>query len=197
AEAADELLLEIDQALEPHFDSVPDASPNREDTVPLTDWADGPGSSPANDLGGPAEPGQSSVVDGENGLPLPSFGLDGAAPEPTEGAYGQEEKNAFAAVSMGEDSFGFATADEEEDATDEDGDSGESDDRGRPAYGSLLKMPLELARSADKPSLSFASLDDGGDEAAEFPPDDVSSLDVSSLHPGEMGLGDWLAAARE
>src|SRR5690606_22760752 len=186
AEAADELLLEIDQALEPHFDSVPDASPNREDTVPLTDWADGPGSSPANDLGGPAEPGHSPVVDGENGLPLPSFGLDGAAPEPTEGAYGQEGKDAFAAVGMGEDSFGFATPDDEEDATDEDaidedGDSGESDDRGRPAYGSLLKMPLELARPADKPSRSFASLDDGGDEAAGFAPDDVSSLDISLL----------------
>ena len=46
AKASDELLLEIDQALEPKLETAP----GFEADGPLTDWADGPGSEVANDL---------------------------------------------------------------------------------------------------------------------------------------------------
>ncbi len=87
AQASDELLLEIDQALEPKLETAP----GFEADGPLTDWADGPGGAAANDLaeGGDNEavaadyafdelgeaPSGSAEVDGD-GLPLPSFGLE-------------------------------------------------------------------------------------------------------------------------
>src|SRR6187402_2352839 len=46
ARASDELLLEIDQALQPR----PAAAPGFDTEAPLTDWADGPGAVPANDV---------------------------------------------------------------------------------------------------------------------------------------------------
>src|SRR5690606_5197572 len=73
------------------------------------------------------------------------------------------------------------------------GEEDESESGGRsPSYGSLLKMPLELSRAADKPSISFTGFDHGEDEAAEGVPDNFPPLD-----PSEMGLGDWLDSARE
>jgi hypothetical protein len=43
---SDELLLQVDQALE----AKPESSPKRLDDTPLTDWADGPGATVANDV---------------------------------------------------------------------------------------------------------------------------------------------------
>src|SRR5688500_16217621 len=98
AQASDELLLEIDQALEPKA-----KVPALEVDTPLTDWADGPGAEPANDVADlPAEePGETDypveqfasediaaeaadddvAVDetdeaDDDGLPVPSFGMD-------------------------------------------------------------------------------------------------------------------------
>jgi len=82
---SDELLLEIDQALE----SKPERAPARTaDSNPLTDWADGPGSVPAGD----AEPAPLAandligIPDEDDRLPRPSFGLDlsASAGEPAE-----------------------------------------------------------------------------------------------------------------
>jgi hypothetical protein len=42
---SDELLLQVDQALE----ARPEAAPHRVEDAPMTDWADGPGATPAND----------------------------------------------------------------------------------------------------------------------------------------------------
>ena len=176
ARVADELLLEIDQALEPR----PASAPNREEDVPLTDWADGPGSPAAHDPDGPTELDSSPAAVGEDGLPLPSFGLGGALPDPAGG----DREDA--------DPFDPAEMDEAEDAAPID-EEDESEGSGRgPSYGSLLKMPLELSRAADKPALSLVGFDGEEGETAPFAPDDFSALD-----PNEMGLGDWLAAARE
>lgn len=60
AQTADELLLEIGQALDGPAPEGPAAQ--RAEPLELSDWADGPGSA----LG----------TDGEEGLPVPSFGLD-------------------------------------------------------------------------------------------------------------------------
>lgn len=64
AQHSDELLLEIDQALEPK----PKAS-----ATPLTDWADGPGTEAADE------------ADEEDSLPLPSFGSSEEDEEPAHG----------------------------------------------------------------------------------------------------------------
>src|SRR5688500_3333099 len=98
AHQSDELLLEIDQVLEPKA-----KLPALEVDTPLTDWADGPGAEPANDVADlPAEePGETDypveqfasediaaeaadddvAVDetdeaDDDGLPVPSFGMD-------------------------------------------------------------------------------------------------------------------------
>jgi hypothetical protein len=99
AEAADELLLEIDQALQPRLAPTPGPVGDEE----LTDWADGPGAEPADE--------RVEAVDGldevdarpdfapldaepheDGGLPLPSFGMDddeGAAAEDDDDAPAQ------------------------------------------------------------------------------------------------------------
>ncbi|AKH43266.1 hypothetical protein WYH_02234 [Croceibacterium atlanticum] len=64
---SDELLLEIDQAL----DARPESAPGRPKDNALTDWADGPGSEPVPDL-----PSAKPAPAEEDRLPRPSFGLD-------------------------------------------------------------------------------------------------------------------------
>ncbi|OYW47092.1 MAG: hypothetical protein B7Z33_01680 [Sphingomonadales bacterium 12-68-11] len=75
-QAADELLLEIEQALE----AEPLPAPRLDLAAPLTDWADGPGASEAPG----AEPLPTLGADFGNALPRPSFGL--TAPEPAAAA---------------------------------------------------------------------------------------------------------------
>jgi hypothetical protein len=120
AQASDELLLEVDQALEPKV------APSFDVEAPLTDWADGPGAVVANDLvdGDGDEPvageAVADVFDGtpidaevfadDDGLPVPSFGL----------------------------------GDEDEDEDDDEDDDDDDDEPAGPRFGSLLKMPLQL-----------------------------------------------------
>ena len=224
AEAADELLLEIDQALQPKL--APATSP--ETGEELTDWADGPGAEPANDgaaedfvridpaglgVDGPGLGHFEAEPHEDGGLPLPSFGMD---------------------------------EDEDEDGPRAAGDNDEGPARG-PQFGSLLKMPVPLPQKPldlgeFTPEVSFddgfeegfeATFDEGdseeGREPVPFPPEpsivepsivepsiaeanfdadvDVPDLvrepDVATeialpeIDPSEMELGDWLAAARE
>ena len=224
AEAADELLLEIDQALQPKL--APATSP--ETGEELTDWADGPGAEPANDgaaedfvridpaglgVDGPGLGHFEAEPHEDGGLPLPSFGMD---------------------------------EDEDEDGPSAAGDNDEGPARG-PQFGSLLKMPVPLPQKPldlgeFAPEVSFddgfeegfeATFDEGdseeGREPVPFPPEpsivepsivepsiaeanfdadvDVPDLvrepDVATeialpeIDPSEMELGDWLAAARE
>ena len=83
SQSSDELLLEVDQALETPLASAPHAGSG----VPLTDWADGPGAGPANDLDDEGEgedtaSGFSEAADADEGLPVPSFGLKEESEEP-------------------------------------------------------------------------------------------------------------------
>jgi len=154
AHAADELLLEIDQVLEPRLASAP----NREDALPLADWADGPGSIAADDLPEPEL------------LPAPSFGLGAEIAGEAED-YPED----------GEEEF-FTLDDEYEDESEEDGAGG---------YGSLLKMPLDLSRAAEKPAVALADYDSLASALPGAAPEPYAEVD-----PDGMGLGDWLAAAR-
>lgn len=202
AEAADELLLEIDQALEPRIESVPAVDPNRESEVPLTDWADGPGSVPANDVADPIEAENPPVLDEEHGLPMPSFGLDDEIPEAAEEDLAGGDEDPFAVLDLAEEDFALPETDEDEDeGTAEYGDQDDDDDeedRGGPSYGSLLKMPLDLTRAADKPPVALDDFEDLNDFAAdEGEAEQLAPVELAEIDPDEMGLGDWLAAARE
>jgi hypothetical protein len=124
AQSSDELLLEVDQALEPRMDTAPEAAPHRADDTPLTDWADGPGAMPANDFADDADYG-AGHDDAGGAIPRPSFGFDA----------GDEDES---------------DAGLEDDAEDEDED--EDEDEAESNYGSLLKMPLDLSAAANRPA---------------------------------------------
>jgi hypothetical protein len=69
---SDELLLEIDQALE-----IEDSRPRQID--PVTDWADGPGAAETAPVAAPA-PFEASEI-GDDPFPLPAFGTDEGSEE--------------------------------------------------------------------------------------------------------------------
>jgi hypothetical protein len=132
AQASDELLLEIDQALEPKA-----KVPALDADTPLTDWADGPGTElsgePANDvadLAADIAPGDA----GEENYPAEEFASAGFADD------GAAEDEAFGeAADVDEEglpipSFGMDDEDDEEPV------------RG-PTFGSLLRMPIQPAKA--------------------------------------------------
>lgn len=173
AQASDELLLEIDQALDIKLE--PPAGFEAEE--PLTDWADGPGSEVANDTG--------SVIgdepcDGETVADEYAFDAFGEAPAGTE-------------LSLDEDglpvpSFGFDEVGE----VDEEDDDAESKPAG-PRFGSLLKMPLQL--SANKP----LELNDPlfGMEDALPGTQDAEAFAQPAMDAAELELTDEHAVAAE
>ena len=195
---SDELLLQVDQALEQKPENP---SPRAEDS-PLTDWADGPGATVANDLDD--EPFELSTAG------IEAFG-DGDLP--TAFADGLPAFSGRAEDYLGD--------------TDEE-DEGEDEDLPRPKFGSLMSIGGGRATAADDGDESddvelaadARSGNDGSNgngfaaEAApdfEYAGDTVMALDgfeelsqpaggkipLGELDPAKMGLGDWLAAARE
>jgi hypothetical protein len=174
AQASDELLLEVDQALEPRFETVPAV---REEEAPLTDWADGPGATPANDLtddrdSAEIEAAEMPALDAEDyGDDEAGSSIGGAMPRPS-----------FGFDDDGDDETDFALADEEH--------GEDEDERGSP-YGSLLKMPIDLSASANRHQPIDLS------QAADLVHAETDDVVLPLLDPAEMGLGDWLASARE
>jgi hypothetical protein len=202
-QAADELLLEIDQALEPK--PTPVAAHE-----PLTDWADGPGAVPANDQSYPSNDDPAS-----DDLPRPSFGLDDdEAYQPADEPFDLEEEMVELHGETGDvfEPAGEAGPDEYEtgEAFDENGDEDEEEDDG--AFASLLpaeleipgaslrKKPIVIDETAEAPledpfaPLEFASgFEENGFVDSGF---ELAATDID-IAPEDMGLGDWLAAARE
>jgi hypothetical protein len=175
AQASDELLLEIDQALEPK----PQRAPLHDAEAPLTDWADGPGAVPAND-----------TTDDTEGLELPALAAE-------EGLLAVEADDVLPAPSFGLGGFdhGDALSEEEfeeESEYDESFEATEEADADSP-YGSLLKTPIHLSQPSGKTPV----------ELPQFVPDERDEIEpaieiaLPELDPSEMELGDWLAAARE
>lgn len=218
---SDELLLQVDQALE----AKPESLPKRVDDAPLTDWADGPGATVANDIGDEPlelsveEPGEAEAFDDE--------------PEPAPFAEGLPAFSGRAEDYLDDD--GEEEGEEEED---------EDDDLPRPKFGSLMSIgggrvaAAEDLDDADDLGLSgFAAIGGEAEEGEDLPDfeyaDDALALDgfavaddasvdegpepaidaiasvneetgpaggeivFDALDPADMGLGDWLAAARE
>jgi hypothetical protein len=227
AQASDELLLEIDQALEPKL--AP--GPGFDAGAPLTDWADGPGAVPANDM--------ADTEDEDHAEDYPT----GAFAAHYEGIPDVDD-------SLPVPSFGLGADDEEED---------EQPSRG-PQFGSLLKMPIQLSPKprelaevsfdedfADResvlpgpvlphayepeahepaayepeaygpamdepPAYERAALElSEFEEPAEHLPEPLlpqayepentfaagAAIELAEIEPSEMELGDWLASARE
>jgi hypothetical protein len=204
---SDELLLQVDQALE----AKPESAPKRLDEAPLTDWADGPGATVANDID-------------DRPLDL-SVEEPGAAEAPDEDFATVEFADGLPAFSgraedyLDDEDYGEEGEDVEED---------EGDGLPRPKFGSLMSIGggraavavPEDSDDADELELTgFAASDDAlsvGEDIPDFEyaDDAVMALDgfeaadshggpaggeiaFGSLAPDEMELGDWLAAARE
>ncbi|HEY7808732.1 MAG TPA: hypothetical protein VIC34_16170 [Croceibacterium sp.] len=215
---SDELLLQVDQALEQKAESPP----ARVNDAPLTDWADGPGVAAANDIDD--EPLELSVDDA---APL-EFSLQDEALDEDDDAPVDFSEGLPAFSGRAEDYL-----DDEDDESEE--EDGVDDGLPRPKFGSLMSIgggravAPEVADDFDLPVYSAdeegeeplaARLDDVEDDAAieahddfEYADDAVMALDgfeletgahepvggiaLPTIDPAEMALGDWLAAARE
>ena len=173
SQSSDELLLEVDQALETPLASAPLAGTG----VPLTDWADGPGAEPANDLADEDE-GEAPAsafaesADVDEGLPVPSFGLkeESEEPEPDDrfgSLLGTSIPAAKVALDLSED---MIAGPDEEDAE-------------------FAPEPDETAFDGREETVFDEPADEGLDEHTE--------IDLPVIDPSDMELGDWLAVARE
>ncbi len=114
---SDELLLQVDQALE----SKPEGSPKRLDDTPLTDWADGPGATVANDIDdAPFELSEEEAIDLEM----------------------IEEDDLPVSYAEGLPTFSGRAEDylEDEDIDEEAGEDDEDNGLPRPKFGSLMSI---------------------------------------------------------
>jgi hypothetical protein len=221
AQHSDELLLEIDQALEPKA-----KVPALDAETPLTDWADGPGAEPANDVADFA-PEYAAGESGEADYPAEEFAVEGFAEEEA----GDETEAADEDDDLPVPSFGL--------------DDDEDDEPAKgPSFGSLLKMPIQPAKTPIELTDEYVGDEEGDfgtpgfdepmeltevayDEPMELTDEGVDEPEVGEaayaepipapaeavfdepvletsleivlpeLDPSEMELGDWLAAARE
>ena len=152
---SDELLLQVDQALE----QKPEALAQRVDDTPLTDWADGPGATAANDVDDePLELAADDAEPLELALDDASMALGDEDDAPTEPADGLP-----AFTGRAEDYLDDEYAEEEEP---DDGDADDSSALPRPKFGSL--MSIGGGRSVQRDDA--ADLDLSGFDADE--PDD-------------------------
>ena len=215
---SDELLLQVDQALE----QKPQGAPSRLDDTPMTDWADGPGATVANDIDDD-EVGEDSTPFGAN----LGYHAEAGDDDDDEGPIDYAAK------------FGLNYDDDEDFEEGEGEDEPETGGMPRPSFGSLTSIGggsrktertavlPEVPASQDFPEPGFDAVSaiDGGDFAepaaayvepelepmpvygpapAAFEPeyaadegDIVAEIGLSELDPADMELGDWLAAARE
>lgn len=115
----------------------------------------------------------SAAGDTDNVLPMPSFGYAG---EKVDEAFD------LTAFELDEDDEPFA----EDEGDEEDANAGSS-------FGSLLKMPLNIARPTEKAAVALPELD-----PAEMAVVDLQQIGPApQIDPAQMGLDDWLAAARD
>jgi hypothetical protein len=140
ARDSDELLLEIDQALEPKA-----KVPALDAEAPLTDWADGPGiditAEPANDLADFAPTEEAFVADEEDLA---------ASEEPFAPGFGIEDDD------LPVPSFGLGDDEDEEEPVH------------GPAFGSLLRMPIQPSKMPIELSNERLDESDDGYGGADF-----------------------------
>jgi len=188
---SDELLLQVDQALE----TKPEASSKRADDTPLTDWADGPGTTTvANDIDD--EPLELSLVEDE---PVAIYEAE------TEEAV--EDEDLSAGFAEGLPAFSGRAEDyldDEEYEEEEEDEDGVADSLPKPKFGSLMSIgggrgvPAEVADDGDGldeiegAPYAPGSAGDGAIEMADFEyaDDAVMSLGGFELSANEA-TGDF------
>ncbi len=204
AATADELLLEIDQALEAQDDepAEDEDQPHKHHTDPVTEWADSPAHEPSA-LGVEQKNPISNNVASLNGAPLDDFGEetdaedDGGLPIPDFGQYTLDDPET--------DEFGEEIEDED-------------DDRSSYSFASLadyIETPAKKAVDLDAERFDpdDYKVEDGGSQPenenesepleltapVEAPAADLSQPENASVQdlPSDAGLHDCLASARE
>jgi hypothetical protein len=179
SQSSDELLLEVDQALE----QKPLAAPVADATTPLTDWADGPGAVPANDSGeeGPEEVSDEAPLPEElpdEELPTPSFGTLDAGDYEGGDVDEDEDEDELPRPSFGLDALASGRTREPIRFDSE------------PAY-----FAPELPAYEPETTAFGGAPAEPADEEVE--PVVSIAIDVPHVDPADMELGDWLAVARE
>jgi len=187
----DELMLEIDQALE----DEPEVSPaQHEDATPLTDWADGPAAIPV------AYEPPSENVSHLAGDPADWDADETALPAPTFGAV--EEEQPVAEVELEVELGAELELSEELELTEEAGDDdwdmaeeSELDDvedavleEGQPAVAEAPAYSAPIPEAYEPPVEEVEAVEE------EQP---QTEIEIPELDESEMELGDWLASARE
>ena len=168
---SDELLLQVDQALEQR----PETVTRRLDSTPLTDWADGPGVNVATGLRAGDDEGYDSP-DGDS-LAAPFSGraedyIDGIEDEEAEEEDDRLPRPTFGSLMSINTRMGLSNAS----VLDDDGDEEDGYDGYNPAAAMLDLAGFGAGAVVDEP-------------AAE--------THLNDHAPAEMELGDWLASARE
>jgi hypothetical protein len=220
---SDELLLQVDQALE----NRPEAAPHRADDAPMTDWADGPGAAAANDtddgIGAAEELETSDAEEAVGADDEPPFDYaarfnlrydeeddefdeddaesdDGSMPRPSFGSLtsiGGIRKTERAPIlpEVPEDERGFAEIDLEDVHADLNGLSNAKYAKD----GDADEAAFETTDGIDAESLApvYAETEAVAEPFAEIDADPVVEFELAAIDPAEMELGDWLAAARE
>jgi hypothetical protein len=221
----DELMLEIDQALE----EEPEAAPQRVDDGPMADWADGPAAEipePASepDVVANLNAGDTGTTDGESAIPSPSFGApepEPYEPEPEAGELEADEEEE-SAETAGEPLYASlanvapdSTEDEREPVELELDEAYELVEKAEDGPVAQAEDELELEAAMEAPSDEFAPGEvvpeqaapevAAPEEAAEGsyaePGDEAepapTEIEMPEIDESEMELGDWLASARE
>ena len=218
---SDELLLQVDQALE----QKPEAAPLRTGDTPLTDWADGPGATVANDTGSVEENavGTTDYVDEPVGLEEMVSLAEGAEDYDSEDEPVAYVEGPAILAGRAEDYL-------DDDGLEEEDEDVEDDALPRPKFGSLMSITGRGATASSIDDVededdfvvthAFEAVEvtiaaeesDGGNDIGDETVDDVGALSLdgydldqsaapdsgsSQPDPAEMQLGDWLAAARE
>lgn len=177
---SDELLLQVDQALEQKLE----AAPKRMADTPMTDWADGPGANVANDTGAD-EVEQEAAGNTPQQVTAPADDSDELAPF-----------------------FGRAEDYLEDDEGDEEEDESEDEDGlPRPSFGSLMsigtraKPSTALILDEESEDAGYdpvsALLGRAGFRAGASGEGSVAQVALAAPDTAAMELSDWLASARE
>jgi hypothetical protein len=199
---SDELLLQVDQALE----QKAEPAPMRIDDTPLTDWADGPGAAAANDIGESREPSADAPDGFAEGLPAFSgraedYLDDETLDEEAEGEDEDEDDNGLPRPRFGSlMSIGSGRVVAHSDGNDFDL-SGymEESEADEPGFAAAAPGPTEEFATAHD---DFEYADDAvmaldGFEMDGEGNDGDGGIALAEVDPSAMGLGDWLAAARD
>lgn len=199
----DELLLEIDQALDQGSDAET-PSPVLAD-APLTDWADGPAAegidAMADGPGEQADYGQDAddILDLSDAFePEDEDAEADAIPEPSFGKAAKPRGDGFASLADMLMPKGLRDPEAREDRIANLADSMFLDAE-EDAGDSYLDSGAFLPRQPLTPATEYDRAPEAAVEPAfpAFEDDDEPALATTELDEAQMGLGDWLASARE